>query len=101
MTRPHLLDTSLDTAAATPLRQEMLARLALGQPILLDGSQVKRVGQACLQLLVAARTAARAEGVAFDMIASSAILNEMVTLAGLNAVLEPIEGAVRAAPAAA
>jgi chemotaxis protein CheX len=92
MTRPHLLDMSLDTAAATPLRQELLARLALGQPILLDGSNVKRVGQACLQVLVAAHAAARAEGVAFDMVASSGILDEMVTLAGLDAVLEPIEG---------
>jgi FAD synthase len=62
---------------------------------------VKHLGQAHLQVLVAARAAARAEGVTFEMVEFRAVPNEMVAPAGLDAVLEPAEGAVRSLPATA
>ena len=86
----HTLDTSLDTAAAAPLRQELLARLELRQPMLMDGAGVVRVGQACLQVLASARAAAAKHSVPFAVTNPSHALSEMAALAGLATVLEPI-----------
>ncbi len=82
------LPSSLDTAAATALRVELLARLDAGQPVELDGSGVARVGQACLQVLVGARLAALAQGVDFSIAAPSAALRNMTSLAHLDALLD-------------
>ena len=49
------LPVSLDLAAATPLKQELLSRR--GRKIRLDGTNVARVGVPCLQVLLAARQA--------------------------------------------
>lgn len=83
------LPPSLDTAAAMPLRLELLARLDAGQPLELDGSGVTRVGQACLQILVGAHIAALAQGVAFRITNASATLRDMASLARLDAMFEP------------
>jgi chemotaxis protein CheX len=47
------LPSSLDLAAATPLREEFLARR--GRNIHVDGAEVARAGVPCLQVLLAAR----------------------------------------------
>lgn len=85
----YALESSLDTAAATPLRQELLNRIDARQPILLDGAEVMRVGLACLQVLTSARIAAEAEGLPFAINNPSAALRDMAALARLDAVLEP------------
>lgn len=85
----HALPPSLDTAAAVPLRQELLARLDARQPLDLDGSGVTRVGLACLQVLVGAHVAAMAQGVAFRITEPSAALRDMASLARLDAMFEP------------
>lgn len=87
----HPLGAKLDTAAAAPLHRELVTRLELGRPLLLDGSKVDRVGLACLQLLTAARAAAAEAGLAFGVAEASEPLREAATLAGLAAALEPTE----------
>lgn len=91
MTTSFALGVSLDTAAAAPLRQELLDRLARGAPLRLDGAKVRRIGLACLQVLIAARAAAAAEGLAFAIVEPSDPLRTMATLAGLDAVLAPAD----------
>ena len=86
----HPLAPSLDTAAATPLRAELLTRIEQRQPLLLDGSAVTRVGQACLQVLAGARAAAAAEGLPFAVADPSEPLRDMAATARLDAVLEPL-----------
>jgi len=89
----HPLPSSLDTAAAAPLRLELLAQLAAGGPVVLDGSGVTRVGQACLQVLASARASAAGHGFAFAIADASTALREMASLAGVDAVLEPLAAA--------
>ncbi|KQN37412.1 hypothetical protein ASG37_10165 [Sphingomonas sp. Leaf407] len=84
---PLPLSAVLDTAAAPALRDLLVERLSAGEPLLLDGSGVERIGQACLQVLIAAETAARAAGVAFAIDAPSPALADMTALAGLSPLL--------------
>lgn len=84
------LAASLDTAAAPALHRELLARIDARQPLLLDGSGVRRAGQACLQLLAAARAAAAAAGLAYAVSDPSDPLADMAALAGLGTVLSPL-----------
>ncbi|MBB4154346.1 chemotaxis protein CheX [Sphingomonas jinjuensis] len=84
------LGASLDTAAATKLRHDLLARLDTRQPLTIDGAEVVRVGQACLQLLASARAAAEAQQLTFAIVDPSQPLVDMATLAGLGAILEPV-----------
>jgi chemotaxis protein CheX len=79
------LPPSLDTGAAEPLRQTLLAMIERREPMLLDGAAVDRAGQACLQVLVAGRRAAAAAGLGFAIAAPSAALAEMAQLARLDA----------------
>ncbi len=83
------LAPQLDGSAAVALQQALRDRLDSRQPLLLDGSTVARVGQACLQVLVAARQAAEAEGLRFAIAEPSETLCDMAGLARLDAVLEP------------
>ncbi|WP_419826670.1 STAS domain-containing protein [Sphingomonas sp.] len=87
----HPLEARLDTAAAAPLHRELVSRLELGRPLLLDGSKVDHSGLACLQLLTAARAAAAEAGLAFGIAEASKPLRDAATLAGLAAVLDPTD----------
>jgi chemotaxis protein CheX len=84
------LAASLDTAAAAALHRDLLGALDARQPLLIDGSGVKRAGQACLQLLASARIAAAAAGVAYALSDPSDPLADMAALAGLDVVLAPL-----------
>lgn len=86
----HPLDPSLETAAAAPLRERLLVSLQLGKPVILDGSGVERIGQACLQVLASARAAAEQAGTAFQITDPSDALADMIRLSRLDAVLEPV-----------
>lgn len=88
---PHLLAPVLDTAAAEPLRQALLARIEAGEPLLIDGAGVDRAGLACLQVLASARATAAASGLSFAIASSSDALTAMTTLAGMEQLLAPLE----------
>lgn len=81
------LAATLDTAAATPLRQELLARIDSNRPVELDGAAVTRTGLACLQVLASAREAATSRGLRFAIADPSDALIEMAQLARLDATL--------------
>ncbi|SEN09697.1 chemotaxis protein CheX [Sphingomonas gellani] len=88
---PHLLAPVLDTVAAEPLRQALLAYTEAGEAVLMDGSAVDRAGLACLQVMASARESAAASGLAFDIRSSSEGLTAMVVLAGMESLLAPLE----------
>ncbi|WP_267395659.1 MULTISPECIES: STAS domain-containing protein [unclassified Sphingomonas] len=90
MTDPYPLGTSLDTAAAGPLRAALLGLVERRQPMLLDGAGVARVGIACLQVLASARATAAADGLGYHLADASEPLAAMATLAGLAVVLDPV-----------
>ncbi len=77
------LPAILDTAAAPALRDALAERLAAGEPLSLDGSAVERIGQACLQVLIAAQ----ATGAGFAITDASPALSDMTALAGLSPLL--------------
>lgn len=87
------LPATLDTSAATPLRHALLARLDQGEALRLDGSDVARVGQACLQVLASARATAVARGLDFRIDHPSEALERMMIVARLDTALEPTCGA--------
>ena len=68
----------LDLGAAAPLRESLGA--ARGQALHLDASNVERFGGLCLQVLLAARTQWRADGVDFSIVNPSAAFAEGVRL---------------------
>lgn len=84
---PIALAPVLDTAAAAPLRQAMRAAIDTGQSIKLDASAVERVGQACLQVLVATEAAADLAGLDFRVVGASPAFADMATLAALDTLL--------------
>ncbi|MCU6454305.1 STAS domain-containing protein [Sphingomonas sp. A2-49] len=86
----HLLPATLDTTAAGPLRDALLARIGRGEPLHLDGSEVVRIGQACLQVLASARASAVAAGIGFRFYRPSEALTRMILLARLDAALDPV-----------
>jgi chemotaxis protein CheX len=65
------LPGALDLAAAAPLLAELRTRR--GGPLTLDGSNVQRLGGLCLQVLLAAQEAWRADGSEFRLQASDAM----------------------------
>ena len=60
-----VLDSTLDLKAAGPLMREILA--ARGQGLVVDASEVRRLGGQCLQVLLAARAAWASDGHAFEL----------------------------------
>lgn len=60
-----ILGDSLDMNAASPLHKELLGRR--GQPVVLDASQVRRIGGQCLQVLLSAQSAWAADGAEFQI----------------------------------
>jgi chemotaxis protein CheX len=72
----------LDLAAAQPLLGSLSA--ARGHALLVDASDVQRVGGLCLQLLLAAQAAWRADGVAFSIVKPSAAFREGMRLAAAH-----------------
>ncbi|TAJ74697.1 MAG: STAS domain-containing protein [Phenylobacterium sp.] len=60
-----ILGDSLEMTAAGPLHKALLARR--GQPVTLDGSQVRRIGGQCLQVLLSAQATWAADGAAFQI----------------------------------
>ncbi|MEH3047786.1 STAS domain-containing protein [Sphingomonas adhaesiva] len=78
------LSTRLDTDAAAALRQSLRKLVDDAHPLTVDGSEVEQIGQACLQVLVAARRTATEQGLAFAIERPSPALVEAATLAALD-----------------
>ncbi|TCP37011.1 anti-anti-sigma regulatory factor [Sphingomonas sp. BK235] len=81
---PYVLPSRLDTSAAPPLRLALKKLVEQAQAIVIDASAVDQVGQACLQVLVAARGAAIAEGLSFTLVAARGPLADTAALAALD-----------------
>lgn len=92
----HPLPTTLDTDAAGPLRQALLARIQRGEDIHCDGVEVSRIGQACLQILASARATALARGLGFRIDNPSDAMNLMIAVAALSDALAPVTAAGKA-----
>ncbi len=86
----HSLPTTLDTDAAGPLRQVLLATIQRGEDIHCDGVEVARIGQACLQVLASARSTALARNVGFRIDNPSEAMSRMIAVSALAEALAPI-----------
>ncbi|WP_277981484.1 STAS domain-containing protein [Sphingomonas phyllosphaerae] len=80
----YVLPPRLDTAAAPPLRVALKKLVEQAQPLTIDGSAVEQIGQACLQILIAARAAAVAEGQSFALTAVSIPFADAAALAAVD-----------------
>ena len=74
------LPEMLDLNAAEPLRQALVEHR--GRPLVLDGSQVSRLGGLCLQVLVAAQKTWAKDGQAFRIERCSLELQQQLDLFG-------------------
>lgn len=87
MPLPNSLDSAvmlpecLDSAAASAVKDMLLARR--GSPLVVDASQVRRVGAQSLQVLIAAARTWQADGQSYRLTNSSAELLDTLTLIGL------------------
>lgn len=79
-----VLTSRLDTAAAVPLRQSLSSLVEAAQPIVIDGNAVDQIGQACLQVLAAARAAAVARGLSWQVAFPSVAMVEAGELAAID-----------------
>jgi len=73
----------LDLTAAEPLQRALVAALATGEPIDVDGAQVERPSTASLQVLLAAALATTARGVPFRLREPSQALVEAINDLGI------------------
>ncbi|WP_066713788.1 MULTISPECIES: STAS domain-containing protein [Sphingomonas] len=88
MTMTLALSSRLDTGAAGPLRQSLKKLVEERAPLAIDGSAVEQIGQACLQVLYAARASAAEQGLSYQLTNPSEPLVEAASLAAL-AVFDP------------
>jgi len=87
MANPEQLPAVLNSAAAQPLLDLLKERLADNEPIILDGSAVSQLGQACLQVLLGARAAAGSRELTFIINNPSEALSMMADMAGCGELL--------------
>lgn len=80
----------LDLAAASPLWTELCA--ARRQPLVIDASEVERLGGQCLQLLLAAQRAWRDDEVVFAIEHPSAAFADALRRAGAHSLMTTESG---------
>jgi chemotaxis protein CheX len=73
----------LDLKAAAPLRAQLLE--LKGKPVVLDGTDVQRLGGLCLQVLLSARDTWSHDGMPFSLTAASEALEQTFSLFGVQA----------------
>jgi chemotaxis protein CheX len=81
-----ILAESLDLPTATALRAEILG--LRGAPVTLDASSVQRIGGLCLQVLLAARAAWRADDKAFSITGASPEVRNTLERVGAGDLVE-------------
>ena len=82
-----ILPATMDKGALPEIAREMAQLCDKGQPLLIDGSKVSRIGLAGLQLLVSGALAANDRSVEFKVTQASEELAGAATLSGLGAML--------------
>lgn len=82
-----ILPATMDKASLLPLARDMAAHVDKGQPLVIDGSKVGRVGLAGLQLLVSGALAAQDRSIEFRLTDVSDELAGAASLSGLSAML--------------
>ncbi len=80
---PLCLPAIGSTAAAESLRDALVAAADQGDGFHIDASAVESIGQAVLQVLLAARADAEASGVPFEIVNPSGAFLDRVTACGL------------------
>ncbi|HEY1124282.1 MAG TPA: STAS domain-containing protein [Sphingobium sp.] len=82
-----MLPATMDKGALPELAREMAQLCDKGEPLLIDGAKVSRIGLAGLQLLVSGALAANDRGVEFKLTNASEELAGAAALSGLGAML--------------
>jgi len=81
------LDAELNIAQAADLHRTLLARLAKGGPVSVDGARVEQIDTAMLQLLASLWRTCGERGIACTWKGASAALRRTAALVGLTEVL--------------
>ncbi len=76
------LAPALDYRAAAPLREELLAQR--GKSIVIDGSDVQRLGGQCIQVLASAARTWAHDGVGFSVVNVSQDMNRALGHVGMG-----------------
>lgn len=76
------LPTELDIKAASPLANQLLA--LRGRDVLLNASQIERVGAQCLQVLLSAASTWRSDGSSLTISEPSPAFTDAIEIAGLE-----------------
>ncbi|MBI1622233.1 STAS domain-containing protein [Aquamicrobium zhengzhouense] len=76
------LPTELDIKAASPLANQLLA--LRGRDVLLNASQIERVGAQCLQVLLSAASTWRTDGSSLAISEPSPAFTDAIEIAGLE-----------------
>jgi anti-anti-sigma regulatory factor len=85
---PLALDADLRIAAAPALRDTLMAALAAGDAVEIDGAAVAQVDTAALQVLAAFSRDARTAGLPVSWTSASDSLQRGVAVLGLNALID-------------
>ena len=91
-TDPLALGESLDMTAAAPLAKALIGRR--GQPLVLDASDVRRLGGQCLQVLLSAQAAWAADGADFQVCSPSPEFLDGLALMGATRLCLPAEASI-------
>jgi anti-anti-sigma regulatory factor len=88
-----MLPDCLDASAAAAVKEMLLARR--GAELVVDASQVRRIGAQSLQVMIAAARTWQADGLSYCVSNSSSELLETIALIGLSREDLMLEGAVQ------
>jgi anti-anti-sigma regulatory factor len=81
------LDVRLSIAQAADLHRTLLASLAEGGPVVVDGSRVEEIDTAMLQLLASLWRTSGERGIACTWLGASGALRQMAALIGVAEIL--------------
>jgi chemotaxis protein CheX len=81
-TKSLVLPNILDLKAAVPLAESLLSMR--GSDLVIDASNVERVGGQCLQVLVSAVSTWQADGLSIDFTEPSESFNEGLAILGMK-----------------
>ena len=82
-----VLDVQLNIADAAELHRALMALLAQGGPVLVDGTRVEQIDTAMLQLLTSLWRTSAERGIACTWFGASGALRQTASLVGLSAIL--------------
>ena len=85
--RRLVLDVQLNIAEAADLHRALIALLAQGGPVVVDGTRVEEIDTAMLQLLTSLWRTGAERGIACTWFGASGPLRQAASLVGLAAIL--------------